>query len=58
MLSFKPAFSLSPFTVIKRLFISLSLSAIRVVSGGVCINSYIELVMLRALNNLGNHIEV
>ena len=58
MLSFKPAFSLSPFTVIKRLFISLSLSDIRVVSGGVCINSYIELVMLRALNNLGNHIEV
>ena len=32
MLSFKPAFSLSPFTVIKRLFSSSSLSAIRVVS--------------------------
>ena len=29
---FKPAFSLSPFTVIKRLFSSSSLSAIRVVS--------------------------
>ena len=32
MLSFKPAFSLSSFTYIKRLFSSSSLSAIRVVS--------------------------
>ena len=32
MLSFKPAFSLSTFTFIKRLFSSSSLSAIRVVS--------------------------
>ena len=32
MLSFKPAFSLSSFTFIKKLFISSSLSAIRVVS--------------------------
>jgi len=32
MLNFKPAFSLSPFTLIKRLFSSSSLSAIRVVS--------------------------
>ena len=32
MLSFKPAFSLSPFTLIKRLFSSSLLSAIRVVS--------------------------
>ena len=32
MLSFKPAFSLSSFTFIKRLFSSSSLSAIRVVS--------------------------
>ena len=32
MLSFKPAFSLSPFTLIKRLFRSSSLSAMRVVS--------------------------
>ena len=32
MLSFKPTFSLSPFTLIKRLFSSYSLSAIRVVS--------------------------
>ena len=32
MLSFKPAFSLSCFTLIKRLFISSSLSAIRVES--------------------------
>ena len=33
MLSFKPTFSLSSFTFIKRLFSSSSLSAIRVVSG-------------------------
>ena len=32
MLSFKPAFSLSSFTLIKRLFSSSSLSAIRVIS--------------------------
>ena len=32
MLSFKPAFSLSSFTLVKRLFISSSLPAIRVVS--------------------------
>ena len=32
MLSFKPTFSLSPFTFIKRLFSSSSLSAVRVVS--------------------------
>ena len=32
MLSFKPAFSLFPFTFIKRLFSSSSLSAVRVVS--------------------------
>src|SRR5574341_309233 len=32
MLSFKPTFSLSTFTFIKRLFSSFSLSAIRVVS--------------------------
>ena len=32
MLSFKPAFSLSSFTLIKRLFSSSSLSAIKVVS--------------------------
>ena len=34
MLSFKPAFSLSSFTFIKRLFSASSLSAIRVVSSG------------------------
>ena len=32
MLSFRPSFSLSPFTFIKRLFSSSSLSAVRVVS--------------------------
>ena len=40
MLSFKPAFSLSPFTFIKRLF-SSSLSAIRVVS-----SAYLRLLIL------------
>ena len=35
MLSFKPAFSLSSFTFIKRLFSSSSLSAIRVVSSAL-----------------------
>ena len=39
MLSFKPAFSLSSFTFIKRLFSSFSLSAIRVVS-----SAYLRLV--------------
>ena len=34
MLSFKPAFSLSPFTFMNRLFSSSSLSAIRVVLSG------------------------
>ena len=34
MLSFKPAFSLSSFTLIKRVFSSSWLSAIRVVSSG------------------------
>ena len=34
MLSFKPTFSLSSFTFIKRLFSSSLLSAIRVVSSG------------------------
>ena len=40
MLSFKPAFSLSSFTFIKRLFSSSSLSAIRVVS-----SAYLRLLM-------------
>ena len=33
MLSFKPTFSLSSFTFIKRLFSSSSLSAVRVITG-------------------------
>ena len=41
MLSFKPAFSLSSFTFIKRLFSSSSLSAIRVVS-----SAYLKLLIL------------
>ena len=41
MLSFKPTFSLSPFTFIKRLFSSSSLSAIRVVS-----SAYLRLLMV------------
>ena len=36
MLSFKPTFSLSSFTFIKRLFSSSSLSTIRVVSSVIC----------------------
>ena len=40
MLSFKPAFSLSSFILIKRLFISYSLSAIRVIS-----STYLRLLM-------------
>ena len=40
MLSFKPTFLLSPFTFIKRLFSSSSLSAIRVVS-----SAYLRLLM-------------
>src|SRR5574342_124090 len=41
MLSFKPAFSLSTFTFIKRLFSSSSLSAIRVVS-----SAYLRLLII------------
>ena len=45
MLSCKPTFSLSSFTLIKRLFISSSLSAIRVVS-----SAYLRLlIFLRAI---------
>ena len=40
ILSFKPTFSISPFTFIKRLFSSFSLSAIRVVS-----NAYLRLLI-------------
>ena len=40
MLSFKPAFSLSPFTFIKRLFSSSLLSAIRVMS-----STYLKLLI-------------
>ena len=45
MLSFKPIFSLSYFTVIKRLFSSSSLSAIRVVS-----SAYLRLLMFLPAN--------
>ena len=40
MLSFKPTFSLSSFTLIKRLFSSSSLSAIRVLS-----SAYLKLLL-------------
>ena len=43
-LSFKPAFSLSSFTLIKRFFCSSSLSAIRVVS-----SAYLRLIFLLAI---------
>ena len=47
MLSFKPAFSLSCFTFIKRLFSSSSLSAIQVVS-----SAYLRLLIFHTLGNL------
>ena len=49
MLSFKPAFSLSSFTLIKRLF-SSSLSAITVV-----LSAYLKLLFLLALFQLVTH---
>ena len=45
MLSFKPTFSLSSFTFIKRLFSSFLLSAIRVVSS-VCLRLFIFLLAI------------
>ena len=44
---FKPAFSLSSFTFIKRLFSSSSISAIRVV-----LSAYLKLLILRLLTTL------
>ena len=44
MLSFKPTFSLSSFTFIKRIFSSFSLSALRVVS-----SAYLRLIFLLAI---------
>ena len=43
MLSFKPTFSLSSFTFIKRLFSSSSLSAIRVVSPAYLVIDFLSL---------------
>ena len=43
MLSFKSAFSLSSFTVIKRLFNSSSLSAIRVVSTAIVVSTVVDI---------------
>ena len=51
MLSFKPTFSLSTFTFIKRLFSSSSLSAIRVVS-----SAYLRLLIFLPAINVINHI--
>ena len=51
MLSFKPTFSLSTFTFIKRLFSSFSLSAIRVVS-----SAYLRLLIFLPAINVINHI--
>ena len=47
MLSFKPGFSLSSFTFIKRLFSSSSLSSVRVVSFG-----YLRVLMFLSPGNL------
>jgi len=43
MLSFKPTFSVSSFTFIKRLFSSSSVSAIRMVSSVICISEGIDI---------------
>ena len=51
MLSFKPTFSLSTFTFIKRLFSSFSLSTIRVVS-----SAYLRLLIFLPAINVINHI--
>ena len=48
MLSYKPTFSLSTFTFIKRLLSSSSLSAIRVVSSAYLRQSWFQLVLLPA----------
>ena len=49
ILSFKPAFSLSSFTYIKRLFSSSSLSAIRVVVSPACLGLLIFLLEILIL---------
>ena len=51
MLSFKPAFSLSPFTFIKRLFSSSSLSAIRMVSSAyLSLQIFLPTILIPACN--------
>ena len=71
MLSFKPAFSLSSFTLIKRLFSSSSLSAINVVSSAylrlliflqtililVCASPSLAFRMMYKLNKQGDSIQ-
>ena len=52
MLSFKPTFSLSSFTFIKRLFSSSSLSAIRVVS-----SAYLRLLIFLPKASGGSRVE-
>ena len=53
MLSFKPAFSLSSFTLAKRLFSSYSLTAIRVVS-----SAYLRLLFLMVILNMDLRINI
>ena len=71
MLSFRPTFSLSSFTFIKRLFSSSSLSAIRVVSSAylrllicllaiwvpACASSSLAFLMPGSLNKQGDNIQ-
>ena len=54
MLSFKPTFSLSSFTFIKRLFSSSSLSAIRVVSSVYLMNTYlfVEFICILSIHKM------
>ena len=52
MLSFKPNFSLSSFTFIKRLFSSSSLSAIRVVSSAYSLEGWMLKLKLQYFSHL------
>ena len=54
MLSFKPTFSLSSFTLIKRLFSSSSVSAIRVVSSAYLrLLLFLPAILILASNDYG-----
>ena len=54
-LSFKPAFSLSSFTLIKRLFSSSSLSALRIISSAYLRLIFLPAILSPALNHPAQH---